>query len=130
MGSQFTPGPWHAANDGVIWHETIVEVSHPECCGDFRPNGECCGLSVQGSHQELAQEQIAHCAPEDADLIAAAPELYEALEIIWREWSLRCDPNAEFPEWPDDAMAVMNDAFKNDFPAKAKAAIAKVRGEA
>jgi hypothetical protein len=73
---------------------------------------------------KLYEHERLHKARRDA-----ADELYEALEVIWREWSLRCDPNADFPEWPDDAMAVMNDAFKNDFPAKAKSALRKARGE-
>jgi len=51
-------------------------------------------------------------------------EVREALEIIFREWDARTDPSAEMPGWPDDPAAVMNDAWKNGFYDKAKAALA------
>ena len=55
---------------------------------------------------------------------AQGDEVREALEIIFREWDARTDPSAEMPGWPDDPAAVMNDAWKNGFYDKAKAALA------
>jgi hypothetical protein len=59
----------------------------------------------------------------EATLQAQLERVREALEIIWREWAIRCDPNGDFPDWPDDAMAVMNDAWKNGFAEKARQAL-------
>jgi hypothetical protein len=112
VSAGFTPGPWHA---------------------DF---GETFRIR-EGDGSSVAYTQFVHLrgrrdteeATANARLIAAAPELYEALELIWREWSLSCDPTDDFPDWPQDAMGVMNDAYKNGFAEKARAAIAKARGE-
>jgi hypothetical protein len=116
--SGFTPGPWMAAaspSSVVGWPVVRQGVGRSICSISYLP-------------KDAAPEVYAE-SEANARLIAAAPDMFEALEIIWREWSLRCDPNADFPDWPDDAMAVMNDAFKNGFPEKARAAIAKARGE-
>ena len=57
---------------------------------------------------------------------AGVEELVGALEIIVSEWDARCDPG---DDWPDDAMGVMNDAYKADFITKARAALLKHRGD-
>lgn len=109
-GPQFTPGPWHVADGGIVWVEQPVPVAHQECCGNALPSGECCGNCIEEWHEELAQEQIAQCSPNDAHLIAAAPELYEALDAIMNErWS---------PGGRSEAVSDM-----------ARAALAKVRGD-
>lgn len=66
--SRFTPGPWEA--DGQ--HVYAVEFQR-HCCG--RGYSSCCG------DPEISESrfQVAQCAPENANLIAAAPDLLEAL---------------------------------------------------
>jgi len=69
---------------------------------------------------EHMAEYIALSTP----VAAQGDEVREALEIIFREWDARTDPDAEMLGWPDDPAAVMNDAWKNGFYDKAKSALA------
>jgi len=65
----FTQGPWYADGGSVF-----VDTRRQVCCG--RPGEECCGCpDVEGDYFEVAQT-----SEKDARLIAAAPELLEALE--------------------------------------------------
>jgi hypothetical protein len=76
VSGSFTPGPWFAEGDFVYG----VEYAQL-CCG--RGYHSCCG------EPEVAESrfQIAQCAPDNAPLIAAAPEMYEALKglLVGRE---------------------------------------------
>lgn len=66
-----TPGPWHAEGGHIV-----VDTREQVCCG--RPGFECCGSpDVQGDYFEVAQT-----SERDAHLIAAAPDLYAALEAL------------------------------------------------
>ena len=71
MSAKHTPGPWVA--DGEYVH--AVEFIRL-CCG--RGYSSCCG------DPEISESrfQIAQCAPENAPLIAAAPDLLEALRRL------------------------------------------------
>lgn len=52
-------------------------------------------------------------------------ELVEALRIVFRQWDARCSSENDFADWPDDAVGVLNDAWKAGFYLKARAALAK-----
>ena len=51
------------------------------------------------------------------------------VEKAYGRWSLGCDPNADSPDWPDDAMSVINDLWKDDWPTQARAFLTKLRKE-
>jgi hypothetical protein len=95
----FTPGPWHHVNIGRDWYvaeadRTVVAAIHPEV----------------GSHAE------AHFA--NARLIAAAPDLYEALAGL-----IGFAESAETKALVGDEGCLWPVEF-------ARAALAKARGEA
>jgi len=88
-----TPGPWHAADDGVIWHETLMDQS---CCGNGLPvwnsagteivGQECCGQpNVSGGQEALGQSSgdnaqfMAHARTDIPALLADRKALVELL---------------------------------------------------
>lgn len=110
-GMKFAPGPWKRAPKKC-------------CCGEGHPNG----LSI--SRVEDANGwPVAHASPRlpkgsqtaNAQLIAAAPELYEALEDLM---SAMDDVLYNADRVPDCIVAVAQDEMD-----KAKAALKKARGE-
>lgn len=68
---KFTPGPWNVFDNGLIF------VQPPPDSGTLVIAG--CGTSFIGDGGEQAQWQIDRNRA-NAALIAAAPEMYEALE--------------------------------------------------
>lgn len=91
-----TPGPWSVNEKGQHWNNK--SLTHLEVI--FGEDGECiCDTVYQR---------------EDADLIAAAPELLEALQLA--EKAMVEGRNVTYPEW----YGVIN---------KARAAIQKATGE-
>lgn len=72
--SAYTPGPWTVSDRG-IWDISIVAggtVCHVSNKGDWFPKDDRESISGRSQNRMLA----------DARLIAAAPELLEALEIM------------------------------------------------
>jgi len=67
----WTPGPWEYTG-GDVW----VDGRELVCCG--RRQDECCGEPDVRAGQDL----IAQTSEQNAPLIAAAPELAEALQRI------------------------------------------------
>lgn len=78
--SKHTPGPWRVVNAGPHWNNTAIPnyrvVRTPAPSG---PNGYDVAWSADG---ELVVEHVYEEA--DAHLIAAAPELLEALKGVVR----------------------------------------------
>lgn len=98
---KFTPGPWHSDDYGYIW------------AGESKDAHMIAEVRGWGWIQYLPNpEQIQDA---NRDLIAAAPELYGALDELTRmvESLLRVSGNPE----------------SGSFGGKAKAALAKARGE-
>lgn len=70
--TKFTKGPWQ-----VSGNEVEFDHRYQECCGQGNVNG-CCGEPVVAGEAG----SICECNdPANAALIAAAPELYEALQL-------------------------------------------------
>ncbi len=100
--TKWTPGPWFYTGQH-IWYDSRELV----CCG--RGHGECCGEpDVKGG-----QELIAQTGENNAALISAAPELYEALYWLAQE-ETPYPIGQPYQHWLDIA----------------RAALAKARGEA
>lgn len=96
--AQHTPGPWKAYGTLVSLPVTPDETQDVNICDMHRsnlPDAECCA---------------------NARLIAAAPELLEALELIIGD-----QPYAATQEWRDQVKKARE---------MAKAAVAKARGQA
>ena len=90
----FTPGPWTAVKRIHPYDMDLWDVSGP-------------------SGEMLAGGTIYHEGPANAHLIAAAPELYGALELLIK-WGAVSEESE--PYWPEIERA-------------ARAALAKARGE-
>lgn len=107
MTTKHTPGPWVVtkAKHGVDMNHHIVALVAPD--RDDR------ALVVHTPHGSDAQ------ADANVRLIAAAPELLEALEAVVAEW------DALYPFFPTEAK--IEDAEFSGFQ-MARAAIAKARG--
>ena len=97
----FTPGPWVAC---------VTDEGHEILMGDFLlESGELKGMGRQ-SHHEIQYEHMCYLdddlgedapcnvqareAEANANLIAAAPDMYEALSEIWEAW-LASDQDTE-----------------------------------
>jgi hypothetical protein len=95
----FTPGPWDAGGRIItVWGSDLTPIDAPEKSVAFVP-------SANGA---------------DARLIAAAPELYEALETFV----------TEYVELVESGDAGFWDAEQEGKVKAARAALAKARGEA
>ncbi len=104
--TKFTPGPWYASD---LFVDSVG--------GNGRPSLEICDL-----HNSLFGKEV----PANAHLIAAAPELYEALEETLAVIE-------DYLSWSEDArvMGEMEiNAFQSDGRIEVvRAALAKARGE-
>lgn len=99
---KFTPGPWSTHREG---HSTVY-VDAP-LGGGVLQEVAACGPTAEGAEQQDA----------NARLIAAAPELYEALEAV----ELACRMGI-----PPGEVLSLNSTIR----LAARAALAKARGEA
>ena len=106
---KFTPGPWHSDDYGYIWSG---ERSDAHLIAEVRGWGWIQYLPNPEQIQDA-----------NRDLIAAAPELYEALEsfgLVWGECE-ECESSDGY------AYLVPMDVM-DEFREKQKAALAKARG--
>ena len=108
----FTPGPWKAVRGYSYWEVSPAERK------DWEPFtvADCCP-SCPGDPDGGLQEANAH-------LIAAAPDLYEAVRELINQVEIAFDWSNDEPgenAYLDAATDAIN---------KAKAALAKARGEA
>lgn len=101
---KFTPGPWVAPNEMGNLVLTKEDWTH-------------------GLYKGCMQIVITPCDTKqteaNAHLIAAAPEMYDALEVAAAELE-QCEPNDEYPE--------MQMAYRN-IMGQIKSALKKARGE-
>ncbi|MEQ5857268.1 hypothetical protein NFI08_16465 [Halomonas sp. EF61] len=107
--TKFTPGPWFAHDDHpqhACYHIAPADYWHDELATIYSP----------GDPE----------ADANASLIAAAPELYEALEVFGR-LADQLDGDDEVERTPDDEWAKFR-LLASDYR-KARAALAKARGE-
>jgi hypothetical protein len=93
---KFTPGPWRVTKDHEslnIWNSTGSFVASLE----LRPESPALGLCSQTREKNKRRNAQSRT---DAKLIAAAPELYEALEAVMDEFNDRYDgaPDAGY-QW-------------------------------
>lgn len=92
----------------------------------------CERLRSQGTVLFGPDHPVALSLWEAATLIETQAALLEEVEGVlakaYGRWMLSCDPNNDFPDWPDDAVGVMNDLWKDDWPKDAKATLAKLDG--
>ena len=83
---KFTPGSWHVRNNGPHWNNpsiTNYDIAYSEC-------------------GELVAEHVYE--ESDAHLIAAAPDLYEALEEA-REFLVHLNVTGSLIDQIDEALA-------------------------
>lgn len=122
MSTKHTPGPWEwvghdLESNSPGYLESVIETTVD--CMSYCYGG-CVKLKISDA---------------DARLIAAAPELFEALDELLREAVvLSADYLETFRDWPDDAsiQGWGKARWKAALTAseKAKSALAKVRGAA
>ena len=116
--TKFTPGPWKIDMGFGDWGMPITHTvfvcdqiyaeKHTEICSIYSAQPYCMGEQQRVRDKYQTDKANAH-------LIAAAPELYEALEAIIARW--------DAPLWKDiEPTAVCI--------GKGRAALAKARGEA
>lgn len=100
MSEKWTNGPWNVLESN---NSSLIHVETGEGC----PEGQ--GIQIATTNRGNREQRYAN-----ASLIAAAPELFEALEAIAVAW-----------DSPKERQAL-----KFEMLEKAKAALAKARGEA
>lgn len=108
--NDWTPGPW-AVVDGAQEGSIAEEVCVVYCCGSY-PFGSARVITLQAAILDARYRERRQA---NARLIAAAPDLYEALAECLEGIEL-CTPDAPEP-MPDSIIG------------KARAALAKARGE-
>ena len=124
--SNYTPGPWKACNDGDCGCGFVSANGHPICqvtsgdWGDEYPSIRLVGNGTLDSRAEAYIDKVVygHVAPDtakaNASLIAAAPDLLEALKELFN------------PQYWNDQYG------RYDYPLEAsqaaRAAIAKAEG--
>lgn len=106
MGVKFTPGPWVVSTErrveiGCDWHWIGPEDWHTR-------TARCVGYFGEEEEQEA-----------NANLIAAAPDLYEALDALFKDYKQLAD-SGDAGNWSLEELEVGK---------KALAALAKARGE-
>lgn len=111
MNAGFTEGPW-IVHPVMAWVSPVADLEMPICQMRMATDGKTC-----------EPEAIA-----DANLIAAAPELFEALEQAAAVISIMfgCGPNCDLPETIKTPIGV--DIKVGEIMADTRAALAKARG--
>lgn len=112
MTTEYTRGPWVAkqsATDARQWSVGLLGKYHVHGCGDVNADGETPYMLMSGI-----------CSHKDAHILAAAPELLDALEELAERASGFSVSGVYFDE---PCMTVEVAALQ-----KAYAAIAKARG--
>ena len=83
--ASYTPGPWKVADKSYGWDHFAAVVTEG-------PNGpliaNCHIAALSRSHEQTGA---------DARLIAAAPELLEALQLVWETYGF--DPSIDSSVW-------------------------------
>lgn len=110
MEEKHTPGPWYAVDNGVYWEIGIGPDKYSPKIGDV------CASKHRGKDEDPVDGLLVEEA--NARLIAAAPELLEALEEI-RSAAIDLDQDEE------SSVTALENAIR-----KARLAIAKARGTA
>lgn len=101
--TKFTPGPWNADTIGYVWAPEQMMVCEIRGWGHLTGVG---GLNLP--HDEALQIQNAN-----ALLIAAAPDLYAALEAAEAVMSTHVYPKPDVgPEHPYAVLCRMREALK------------------
>lgn len=103
MGSKYTPGPWFTTREG--FSTVYVEA---RLRGSILQEVAACGPTELGSEQQEA----------NARLIACAPELLEALEIMY-----------DYAGFALDVLSHEEATLAENELSKAKKIIAKAKGE-
>lgn len=106
-----TPGPWFV-DDGC--HDDVENMRHQLLRGKETENE---WIAVGLNDSDGYSESVAYCHPMNAPLIAAAPELLEALRAIVKGPGL-CGPEA----WREECL--------RNAVANGRAAIARATGQA
>lgn len=116
MTTKHTPGPWHAGEpfESFPGAELRFHISQAEGAPYTQHYSDVANLLAETIPGEKLDIQRAN-----ANLIAAAPDLLEALETVVAEW------DALYPSFPTDTK--IEDAEFSGFQ-MARAAIAKARG--
>lgn len=116
MSTKFTPGPWSAIDGNFVYSENRIDGAiHSPVRGLCYPNRFSLNLMNDG---DISDSEIAA----NAALIAAAPEMYDALEAILKftdsvfDTDEPIDKAAHEHEWARSAL-------------KAHTALKKARGE-
>lgn len=107
-----TPGPWSCAYNGYFF--------------DIKPKGSCQDLAITHANEHIGIDKVIEEA--NANLIAAAPELLEALQLFADEEVMAQLNGSEFVDPVDDEEWVKFRFVAKDFR-KAAAAIAKALGQ-
>ncbi len=120
--SAHTPGPWHFDKElSGEWSDELDDMDYTK--GYVR--------SIRAGDDARAPSICGTCdgcnpiTPENARLIAAAPDLLAALEEQVAEFDKRC---AEYRSVGDEGIAAMAELHHGKRMDRARAAIAKARG--
>ena len=113
MSGSWTPGPWRAAGSVHLVKGELSTEAHEAYCGDVFPaKGDYRGSISYLQSAEHIRGITREEAEANAKLIAAAPDLYKALEDF-------------LVEWFEDDESTKDDPFAD----AARKALAKARGE-
>ena len=78
MSEKFTPGPWYADKNGKIWRNIPSDL--------YEYGGKIAGDMPLAfvSKGWYEKDETPYPQQANSNLIAAAPDMYEALEEVWR----------------------------------------------